>query len=80
MKKVMLLAATVALIALGSCRETKENDDMTETETLIEDARENGGDVKVKEDKVKIETADGDEIKIKTDDGGNVKVKTDDNN
>lgn len=69
----------VAIFAIGftSCEDKKK----TEAETIIEDAREDGASIEIKDDgdKVKIKEADGDEIKIKTDDDG-VKIKTDDNN
>jgi hypothetical protein len=40
---------------------------------------DNADEVKIKEDKVKIENADGSETKIKYDENGNVeKIKTDD--
>lgn len=72
--KVSLLAAVFA-ISFTSCRD----EDKTTDET-VEEMIENGDEVKIKEDKVKIENEDGTETKIKYDESGNVeKVKTDDN-
>jgi len=72
--KVSLLAAVFA-ITFTSCREDEKTTDET-----VEEMIENGEEVKIKEDKVKIENADGSETKIKYDDNGNVeKIKTDDN-
>ncbi|TVZ52967.1 PepSY domain-containing protein [Dokdonia sp. Hel_I_53] len=75
--KIAVVALGVAAISLSSCKEKK-----TETETLIEEAKENGADIKEKNTddgyKLKVEDANGDETKIKVDENGEVKVKTDD--
>ncbi|AGC76116.1 hypothetical protein LX97_00791 [Nonlabens dokdonensis] len=69
-----LLVLAILSIAFTSCREEK-----TAEETASE-MIENGDQVKVKEDKVKIENEDGSETKIKYDEFGSVeKIKTDDN-
>lgn len=69
--KVSLLSLALAA-AFMSCREEEEKT----TDVIIEDGQE----VKIKDDKVKIENADGSEVKIKYDENGNVeKIKTDDN-
>ncbi|WP_194849991.1 hypothetical protein [Nonlabens antarcticus] len=72
--KVFLFSIALAA-AFVSCRE--------EDKTAEENAQEmidNGDNVEVSDDKVKIENEDGSETKIKYDDNGNVeKVKTDDN-
>lgn len=74
--KSLFLTALFA-VTLTSCRE--EDKTMTTEETAQEMINE-GDNVDVKEDKVKIENADGSETKIKYDDNGNVeKIKTDDN-
>lgn len=59
----------VLSLALVSCRETNEPDD-------LDQLRAEGADVNVSEDgqKIKIKTDDK-KIKIKTDDDGNVKKK-----
>ena len=67
--------ATVLAVVFTSCREEEKSTDETVQE-MIDD----GDNVKVKEDKIKIENQDGTETKIKYDDNGNVeKIKTDDN-
>lgn len=79
MKKILIAGFAMFTIAtaLISCRDTEK----TETETIIEEAKEDGAKIEVKDggDKVKIENPDGSETKIKTDDDGDVKIKTDDN-
>lgn len=76
MKKIALITLAAVAISFTSCRDDKK----TETETIIEEARDNGAEIDVKDggDKIKIENPDGSEVKIKTDDG-DVKIKTDDN-
>ncbi|NND88788.1 MAG: hypothetical protein HKM28_06040 [Flavobacteriaceae bacterium] len=71
------LALAVFAFGLISCEEKKER---TESQEIIEEAREEGAEIDIKEngDKVKIEKANGDEVKIKKDDG-DLKIKTDDN-
>jgi hypothetical protein len=80
MKRVSILVILVLIftVSFTSCREKKG--DLTDKETIIEEAREEGAKIEVKDggDKVKIEHPDGSETKIKTDDG-DVKIKTDDN-
>ncbi len=69
-----LLVLAICTIAFTSCREEKSPEE-TANEMI-----ENGDEVKVKEDKVKIENEDGSETKIKYDESGDVeKIKTDDN-
>lgn len=79
MKRLIIATFAIATITTSftSCRDTEEK---TEKEEILDEAREEGADIKVKDggDKIKIEKANGDEIKIKTDDG-DVKIKTDDN-
>ncbi|KQC32003.1 MULTISPECIES: hypothetical protein [Nonlabens] len=73
--KVTFIAAAM-VVSFASCR---ENEEMT-TEETAQEMIDNGDNVEVKEDKVKIENNDGSETKIKYDDNGNVeKIKTDDN-
>lgn len=66
--KPIFFAAVISL-ALVSCRETNEADD-------LDQLRAEGADVKISDDgqKVKIKTDDK-KIKIKTDDDGDVKKK-----
>ena len=72
-KHGLLALTAIATLSLTSCR---EEEDKTGVDAMIENADE----VKVKEDKIKIENADGSETKIKYDENGNVeKIKTDDN-
>lgn len=77
MKKVALITLAAIAISFTSCRDDKK----TETETIIEEAQDNGAEIDMDEegDKVKIENPDGSEVKIKTDDDGDLKIKTDDN-
>ncbi len=79
MKKIALitLSALFLSVSFTSCRENKE---MTEEEAVIEEMREDGADIKVKEDddetKIKMET-ENKEVKIKTEDGeSKMKIKT----
>lgn len=67
--------AALLTFSLTSCRE------QTEKEKVIEDMKDDGASMKVKDggDKIKMETDDK-EVKIKTDDDGDTKIKTDDNN
>ena len=80
MKKIAFIALAALAITFTSCRD-QEKKEMSETETIIEEARENGSEIDVSDDgtKVKIEAPNGDETKIKMKDDG-VKIKTDDNN
>lgn len=72
--------------SVTSCREKKEEPVLTEQEQLIEDMKNDGADIKVKEEgdvtKIKMETDDK-KVKIKEDEDGNSKLKvtdkTDDN-
>ncbi|WP_405350422.1 hypothetical protein [Nonlabens sp. Asnod3-H03] len=60
-------------ISLTACRNEAEI-----AEEKAEDLIENADEMKVKEDKIKIENEDGSEAKIKYDENGDVeKVKTD---
>ena len=67
--------ATIALFAgcltlsLSSCRDQK-----TQKEEIIEDMQDKGADIKVKDNKIKMET-DDEKVKIKTDDDGNTTIK-----
>ncbi len=76
MKKLTFIAlfAGFLTVSLTSCREQK-----TQQEEVIEEMRDKGADVKIKEDgdKIKMETED-EKAKIKTDDEGNVKIKVKD--
>jgi|GEM_PF-6647387 len=67
---------SLALVAaFVSCRDEEHTADEHAQEMI-----DNGDHVEVKDDKVKIENADGSETKIKYDDNGDVeKIKTDDN-
>ncbi|MAP53326.1 hypothetical protein [Altibacter sp.] len=85
MKKVAIIAVTLLFMGTSftSCRETKE-EEMTESEALIQEMEEEGAEIKVKEDdgdtKIKMETEDK-SVKIKEDDGDTkIKVKTDNDN
>lgn len=70
---------TVAFLFLTTLAFTSCRDEQT-AEEKAEDMIENAENVKVKEDKVKIENEDGSETKIKYDENGEVeKIKTDDN-
>ncbi|MGJ8683563.1 MAG: hypothetical protein ACSHWW_03000 [Nonlabens sp.] len=76
MKNVIQKIFLVSIFALSltACRNEAET-----AEEKAQEMIENADEVKVKEDKVKIENADGSETKIKYDENGNVeKVKTDD--
>lgn len=79
MKSLKIIALALGLVSftLNSCKEKK-----TEAEEIIENAKENGVEVKEKASddgyKLKVENADGSEIKIKVEEDGEVKVKTDD--
>ncbi|KEZ92826.1 hypothetical protein [Nonlabens ulvanivorans] len=69
-KTLLILLFSISLIA---CRNEAET-----AEEKAEDLIENADDMKVKEDKIKIENEDGSEAKIKYDENGDVeKVKTD---
>jgi len=78
MKSILIAGFAMLTIStsLISCRDTEK----TEAETIIEEAKEDGAEIEMKDggNKVKIENPDGSETKIKTDDG-DVKIKTDDN-
>ncbi len=71
MRKLTMIAlfAGCLTISLSSCRDNK-----TKTEELVEDMQDKGADIKVKDDKIKMETED-EKVKIKTDDDGNTKIK-----
>lgn len=86
MKKaaMILLCATFVATSFTSCRDTKEKEEMTEQEEIIQEMQDEGADVKVKEEgdgdtKIKMETEDK-EVKIKTDADGDTKIKVDENN
>ena len=80
MKKFIMLAFVAGFLtfSVSSCRD--QNPKTTE-EVLIEDMRDKGADIKVKDggDKIKMET-DDQKLKIKTDSDGNVKIKQKDKN
>lgn len=71
MKKLAIMAMFVGFLAvsLSSCRDQK-----TTEESLVEEMQDKGADIKVKDDKIKMETND-EKVKIKTDDDGNTKIK-----
>jgi len=71
MRKLTMIAmfAGFLTLSLTSCRDNK-----TPKEELIEDMQDKGADIKVKDDKIKMET-DNEKVKIKTDDDGNTKIK-----
>ena len=71
MRKLTMIAmfAGFLTLSLTSCRDNK-----TPKEELIEDMQDKGADVKVKDDKIKMET-ENEKVKIKTDDDGNTKIK-----
>lgn len=71
MRKLAMIALFTGCLAISfsSCRDQK-----TQQEELIEDMQDQGADIKVKEDKIKMETED-EKVKIKTDDEGNTKIK-----
>lgn len=72
--KVSLFSIALAA-AFVSCRDEEKT-----TEETAQEMIDNGDNVEIKEDKVKIENEDGSETKIKYDENGNVeKIKTDDN-
>lgn len=68
----MLIALCGGFLTLSatSCRDQKKSHE----QELIEDMQDKGADVKVKDDKIKMET-DNEKVKIKTDDDGNTTVK-----
>lgn len=78
--KMTLKLGAIALftaISFASCRDTEEKEETTEEQA--QEMIDNADEVKIKEDKVKIENADGSETKIKYDENGNVeKITTDD--
>ncbi len=71
MRKLTMIAlfAGCLTISLSSCRDQK-----TRTEEMVEDMQDKGADVKIKDDKIKLETED-EKVKIKTDDDGDTKIK-----
>ena len=71
MRKLTMIAlfAGCLTITLSSCRDQK-----TQEEVIIEDMQDKGADIKVTDDKIKMETED-EKVKIKTDDEGNTKIK-----
>ena len=71
MRKLAMIALFTGCIAISfsSCRDQKTNQ-----EEIIEDMQDKGADIKVKEDKIKMET-ENEKVKIKTDDEGNTKIK-----
>lgn len=75
MKRLTTIALFAACftIAFSSCRETTEVK-KTRTEELVDDMQDKGADIKVTDDKIKMETED-EKVKIKTDDDGNTKIK-----
>jgi hypothetical protein len=78
MKKYFQLAAICLAftVVFTSCRDEEEKT----TEEVAEEMINEGDNVEVSEDKVKIENNDGSETKIKYDDDGSVeKIKSDDN-
>ncbi|MBA3985503.1 MAG: hypothetical protein H0X63_02765 [Flavobacteriales bacterium] len=88
MKKAIFIMLTGIFLAVSvtSCREKNEEPVLSEQEQLIQDMRNDGADVKVKQvgdqTKIKMETDDK-KVKIKEDGDGNSKIKvtdkTDDN-
>ena len=66
---MIALFAGCLTISLSSCRDQK-----TRTEEMVEDMQDKGADVKIKDDKIKLETED-EKVKIKTDDDGDTKIK-----
>ncbi len=81
MKKIAFIALTALVVGTSftSCRDKKE---MSEKEELIQEMKEDGAEIKIKEDdgdvKIKMETEDK-EVKIKEDDG-DTKIKIDNDN
>ena len=71
---MMALFAGFLTISVSSCRDQK-----TTEENLVEEMQNKGADIKVKDDKIKMETED-EKVKIKTDDDGNTKIKKKDKN
>lgn len=71
MKKLTMIAlfAGFFAISLSSCRDQK-----TQEEQLVEEMQDKGADIKVTDDKIKMET-ENEKVKIKTDDDGNTKIK-----
>jgi len=78
MKNILFIALTILAVSFTSCRDT-EKEAETETEELIQEMKDDGAEMKVKEDdgdlKIKMET-DEKEVKIKQDDG-DTKIKID---
>jgi len=78
MKKTIIIALSALFLSatFTSCREKKE--EMTQEEELIQEMKEDGADIKIKDngDKIKMET-DEKSVKIKVDDDGDTKIKTD---
>lgn len=66
---MMALFAGFLTISLSSCRDQK-----TTEQQMVDDMQDKGADVKVKDNKIKMETND-EKVKIKTDDDGNTKIK-----
>lgn len=71
MKRLTMIAlfAGFFAISLSSCRDQK-----TQEEQLVEEMQDKGADIKVTDDKIKMET-ENEKVKIKTDDDGNTKIK-----
>ncbi|MAP80128.1 MAG: hypothetical protein CL526_03460 [Aequorivita sp.] len=78
--KLILVFAIFSTLIFTSCREQAKEEEISETETLIQEMREEGADIEVKSDdgesKIKMET-ENKEVKIKTDEDGDSKVKVD---
>ncbi|QAA82979.1 hypothetical protein EI546_15200 [Aequorivita sp. H23M31] len=74
MRKLTMIALLAGFFTLtvSSCRDTEPK--KTQTEEIIDDMQNKGADIKVKDDKIKMETED-EKVKIKTDDDGNTKIK-----
>lgn len=77
MKKLATIAlfAGFLTLSLSSCRDQK--DERTQEQIIIDDMQDKGADVKVTDNKIKMET-ENEKVKIKTDDDGNTKIKTKD--
>lgn len=59
-------------LSLTSCRDQETR--KSHTQEVIDDMHDKGADVKVKDDKIKMETED-EKVKIKKKDDGTIKVK-----
>ena len=76
MKKLIMIALCAGMFTFSvtSCRDQVKVDERTHTEKVMDDMTDKGADVKIKDDKIKMETED-EKLKIKKESDGDVKIK-----